>query len=491
MHDFFLFWWELIALNARKSLFRMRGGPPPCQSQMDSGRAFETHCEACTQWNKQGRFRRVCPALAWTPGGWRCSLNAADVRPLWGRAIAYYAGTLTLAYLVLTLGAFAVLRGVGYGFRYVDVAWPPAWRHFDAIRSKYYFAQGRAAVADHRIGEATLSLSLAYELDPANYEAGLALAQLWQAGQTTGSDLVYTRLLASHPVEAARTAGAWGQALVWRGDFAQLAKLATERLGREPPPATVWQHALIFSARRLENPAPLVAALALPNLPGETRALLRLESAALAGNGPATAQILAAPLTEDASAYARFYQVQFLIDAGAAQRAVELLAQYGARLPADERVILSLAALARLGQSEQLRREAEALLRANPKPQIYEILAAHLVRHPDPELLRRVCGQFATMPWANDPAGTAATAALLCAAGVNRDRALLATLRTQLRKTTGTQALALNRAEEIFIEQPGRRTLGGFLPTLPMLPIEVVYALFERNAAEARNLRQP
>jgi hypothetical protein len=47
--DFFRFWWELIALNARKFLARARGLPPPCQAPGDSGRARETTCEACLQ----------------------------------------------------------------------------------------------------------------------------------------------------------------------------------------------------------------------------------------------------------------------------------------------------------------------------------------------------------------------------------------------------------------------------------------------------------
>lgn len=489
MHDFLQFWWELIALNTRKTVFRVRGGRAPCQAQIDSGRALETHCEACALWNKPGRFSRVCPLLAWTDDGWRCSVDAADVRPFWGRALAYYGGALAVFYVVATIAAFALFREAGYDVRYRDVAWPPAWRHFDAIRSRHFFTQARTALAENQIGEAGMELSLAYDLDPTNYEAGFALAQLWQTGSATFSDRLYARLLASHPAQATGTARAWGQALLWRGDFAQLAKLAVERLRQEPAPATPWLHALIFSSRRLHDPAALIAARALPNLSGETKSLLRLETMALGGDTAGAARILSAPLTDDASAYARYYQMNFLIEAGAARRVLELLALYGAKLPPDERVELSLAALAKAGEKTELKREAAALLTANPRPKIYEILAAHLIRFPDAELLQLTAGQLATMPWADAPEGMPANAAMLCAAGLSGEPALVAAMRTRMRRATHASLKALDRTEEFMAGRAAHNRMGNFMPALPMLPLETVYALFEQE--DARDRRQP
>ena len=491
MHDFLQFWWQLLALNARNSVGRARGGRAPCQAQSDSGRALETHCEACALWNQPARFRRVCPLLVRTPGGWRCSVDAAGVRPFWGRALAYYGGTLAALYVGATLAAFALLHAVGYDLGYRDVAWPPAWRQFDAIRGRHFFAQAKAALAANRVAEADMELSLAYHYDPANYEAGLALAQLGQAGPAALSDRTYARLLASHPAEATRTARAWGQALLWRGDFPQLAQLAAARLRQEPAPAPApaWLHALIFSARQLHDPAGLVAALAIPGLTGETRALLQLEAAALGGDAAGTARVLAAPLPENASAYARYYQLSFLLAAGEARRAQELLALYGAKLPPDERVGLALAALAQLGEKPELRREVEALLTANPRPQIYELLAAHLIRQPDAELLRLVADRLATMPWAGAPEGVAANAALLCAAGLGRDRALVAATRTRMRQATHAPLKALDRVEDVLGAPATPNRMGSFAPALPMLPVETVYALFEQEAARTR--RQP
>jgi hypothetical protein len=491
MHDFLRFWWELVALNTRKTVFRLRGsrGPAPCQAESDSGKALETHCEACALWNKPGRFTRVCPLLKWAPDGWRCSADAADVRPFWGIALAYYAAAAACLYVAATLLAFGLLREVGYELRYVDVAWPPAWQRFEAIRSRFYFKNARAALAENRISEASLSLALAYEFGPTNYEAGFALAQLWQAGQTTLSDRIYGQLLASHPAQAAATAKAWGQALLWRGDFSQLAKLAAARLREEPPPATAWLHALIFSARQERDGQALVALATVPQLTAESHSLLRLEAAAIDGGAAATAQLLSAKLTDEASAYARYYQIRFLIDAGDARRALELLDAYGAKLPPDERVGLSLGALDKLGEKAELRRQTEALLIANPRPQIYEVVAAHLIRHPNPDLLRLVNERLANERWRDSAEGTPAHAAMLCATGVGGETALLAQLRTRMRRVTHAPLRALDRAEAFFAPRNNLAGLGSFLAALPMLPVETVYALFEAEAARAR--RQP
>lgn len=490
MHDFLRFWWDLLALNMRKTVFRLRGakGHAPCHAASDSGKAHETHCDACMQWDKPARFARVCPLLTQTPDGWRCAANAADVRPFWGRALGYFGGAGAGLYLLATLGAFGLMREVGYDVRYADVVWPPAWRQFEATRSKLYFEKGKAALAQNDIGEASRSLALAFEFDPTNYEAGMLLAQLWQSGQMALADWVYRQLLVSHPAQADATARAWGRALLWRGDFGQLAQLANGRLKAEPATATVWVHALIFSARQRRDGQSLSAARDLPELSAEARALLRLESASIAGDVAGTVRSLLAPLSEDATAYARYYQLSFLINAGEPRRALELLTAYGAKLPPDERVGFSLGALAKMGENVEMRRQAAGLLATNRLPQIYEILAAHLIRHPDTELLRATVERLVTEKWADGPEGAAAHAALLCAAGVDREFALVDQLRTRMRRATRSSLKALDRAEAFFAERNRMTSPGNFLAALPMLPLETVYALFE---AAARERRQP
>ncbi|QYM79385.1 hypothetical protein K0B96_01835 [Horticoccus luteus] len=489
MHDFFRFWWELLALNWRKTRFRRRGGKSPCQAPSDSGKAGETACEACSLWDDKKRFRRVCPLLVATPDGWRCSVDAADVRPFWRRAVAYYAAVLAGVYLLATLLAFIAFRAIGYPVSYAAVIWPPAWSNFHVVRSHYFLAQGKRALVGNRVREASIAFGLAYELDPRNYDAGIALAQLWQSGLPIQSDRVYQQLLASNPADASDTARRWAQALLWRGDFVQLSALALNRLQAASEPASSWVHALIFSARRLREPSVLNRALALPQLTSETRSILRLESAALSGDPDATAHVLAAPLTDQASAYARYYQINFLIRSGHGDRALALLATYGAKVSPDERVALTLDALAQQGRTADLRREASALLTANQQPQIYTLLATHLVRYPDTALLRIVTDRLAAQPWVNEPSGLAANAALLCAAGVDNQAALVGVLRARLRHVTGAPMRELDRAEELLRLRNAPRQWGNFLPALPMLPLDTVYAFFERDTA--RNRRQP
>ena len=110
------FWWALIALNLSKTLFAARGrrGRWPCQSPSDSGRAWETTCEAKALWNNPARFRRVCPILKKAPDGrWVCSANTADVRPFWGRAAAWFGGAAIALSVAGTILYFVFLRIVG------------------------------------------------------------------------------------------------------------------------------------------------------------------------------------------------------------------------------------------------------------------------------------------------------------------------------------------------------------------------------------------
>jgi hypothetical protein len=129
------------------------------------------------------------------------------------------------------------------------------------------------------------------------------------------------------------------------------------------------------------------------------------------------------------------------------------------------------------------------LLIANPRPQIYEVVAAHLIRHPNPDLLRLVNERLANERWRDSAEGTPAHAAMLCATGVGGETALLAQLRTRMRRVTHAPLRALDRAEAFFAPRNNLAGMGSFLAALPMLPVETVYALFEAEAARAR--RQP
>lgn len=104
--------------------------------------------------------------------------------------------------------AFGLMRVSGLPVKYADVAWPPAWRRFDTVRSRHFFEQATAALAEN---QAVVSLKLAVDHDPENYEATFMLAQLWQAGRPEAANELYGRLLQSHPDRAAQTAHVWGR----------------------------------------------------------------------------------------------------------------------------------------------------------------------------------------------------------------------------------------------------------------------------------------
>ena len=487
--DFFRFWWALLALNTRKSFARARGQPPPCQAPGDSGRARETVCEACLQWNKIGRFRRVCPLLDWTPAGWRCSADAADVRPFWGRAGAAYGLLAAGLWLGGTLAAFGGLRAVGYRVSYLDVVWPPAWSQVTRARADFYAAQGRAALAAGRIHEAGLALGLATTLDPTDYAAAFALAQLWQTGQPALSDRAYRRLLGSHPAQSSATAQAWAQALLLRGDFRELAALASERLGAEPAANPGWLHALIFSCRRLADHRPLHTLLERNDLEPITRLVLIDELADADGTAHATAQARRQALPDAAGEYARYHQIKMLIRHDDAVRALELLTLYGPGLAANERIALTLRALGAVGATERRRAEFTALLARNTGPELHALLATDLIYHPDPALLQLAVAALDQRAWTTRPAGTPALSALLCAAAVASDEESIAQLRTRLRRAAGGKLIALDRIEEFFRAAPGTRPVGNFLALLPVLPRETAYAIHEWAAGAGVNPR--
>ncbi len=395
--------------------------------------------------------------------------------------MAYYLAALAGLYVMGTLAVFSFMRVSGFAIPYHNVAWPPAWRQFDELRSRHYFMQGQAALAAGRITEARMSFGLAFQYNPRDFEIAFSLAQLAQSGEGGLSDRIYGDLLARYPEKAVEIARIWGRGILCRGDFARLARLAGERLRAEPSVNAGWLHALLFSARKLGHPALLASELKNPGLSSETRALLQLEMTALSGDVAGVATALAAPLTDSASVYARHFQIDFLVRTAAPRRGLELLAQYGEKLPPNERVTLSLDALAQLKASEELHRQVAALMRANPRPQLYEILAVHLIRHPDKRLLQEVCAGFETGAWAESADAMPANAALLCAAVVARQGELVARLSERFRRVTGTKANLLREAESAVAAESERRLLRRLLPALPMLPLETVYAIFERD----------
>jgi tetratricopeptide (TPR) repeat protein len=252
--DFWRAAWAFFFWNARKSFFvlRRRRGRCPCHNPSDSGRPLATGCEAVSGWHRPERFTRVCPLLRRNDAGfWVCSVPPEKVRPFWGRAVLHYAAALLVLWLLLAALAYAGLRGIGYQVAYRQLAWPPAWTELPAVRAELFIRQARDHYLAGRVKEAINALSVAYQLDPGNYQAGMMLAQFYRAGSPKQADDLYQRLLVEHPARRTETARAWFQSLLARGRLQDVGELARRQLAAEPEQAAAWTHALFFVTRHL------------------------------------------------------------------------------------------------------------------------------------------------------------------------------------------------------------------------------------------------
>lgn len=481
--DLFRLAWGLLYWNARKTWFQLRRDhtPCPCQSASDSGRAYETNCDACVTWHQPARFRRVCPLLVETPDGLRCSADTADVRPFWLRALGFYGGSALALYLTAALAIFAFLRVVGYPISIVHLVWPGSWHRVGEVRGWFFMDRAQRAFAEGRGAEGMLYLANAYEFDPTNYTVAFTLAQKLQLTQPLRADALYRRISALHPEQSAFTDQVWFRSLLARGDFPAVEELARRRLLRDSDSlrTSVWMRALIFASRQnattaslqelLESSAPAVRVWH-PLL--ETELLLR------AGD---TRRARSRLLTrwDDIPGYGLFYQLDELISLGDGIEAADRIQAAADRLDDTARATLLLRAYATLQATQSLNRLASLLLDPPLSPPRANLLAAHLIRHPNPALFDRVFDAFTHSRVALTDESLETYLALYCAAGVtgNWDKmhAIAATLRPPGRGNT----LTLGTVEAFFRGQTTQTRIAGLLAALPM-PLEVHYALLER-----------
>ncbi len=462
----------------------------PCQNPSDSGRALETHCDACVQWAKPARFRHVCPLLVETPDGLRCSANTADVRPFWRRAFGLYAASGASLYLAGALTLFTFLRIIGYPVNVFHTIWPPAWHHLREVRGNFFLGKSNRAFAAGRTAEGLLYLSNAYEFDPGNYTAGLLFAKHIQLGQPNFSDAIYRRLMREHPEQRSATAQEWFRALLARGDFPTIQRLARDQVIEDLPHSSVWMRALLFATQQTRADEPLRELLASDHPTAQVwRPLLEVE---LAYRANRTDEVRAAlrNVWSGMPAYSVYYQVATLIKLGDTFPALDLLEQYGRRIDDEARVTLQLEAYARLDARRLLQRQADALLSQPFNLPTVKILAAHLIRHPNPGLLAQVFDKFmgANVPVNSDSAGIYLS--LFCAAGAGQDWGKAHAISGRLRRATGGTFVMLGLMESFFRGDATQTRISAFLPTVP-LPLEVNYALLERFPGGVRPVPNP
>ncbi|HVU35544.1 MAG TPA: hypothetical protein VHE61_19045 [Opitutaceae bacterium] len=481
--DSFRFAWSLLYWNIRKSWFRFRRGRVacPCQAPSDSGRAYETACDACAGWHRPWRFRRVCPLLVRTKDGPRCSADTADVRPFWSLTLRYYGGAALALYAAGVLIVFGFLRTIGYPVSIVHVALPPLWHRVGQARGWFFLDRAHRAFAAGRTNEGLLYLSNAYDFDPTNFDAGIALAKAYQLANPARSDQVFARLLRDHPEQRNLTAQDWFRSLLARGEFGQIAMLAKSETLRDPRHANAWIRALIFATRQNQDTQPLKAMLADPSRSAEIwRPLLETELLWRAGRKAEVRAAIDRPWPATAPPFTVVYRVEMLTELGDPMAALDLLEKHRPQLDDEAWLTLRLDCLAAAQARQALRSEFQAYLLSPPLTQpLLKIMCAQLIRHPDRALFAQLSAKFARehVPLDDNTAG--GWFSLLCTAGAVGDTAQLRALVLRLRNATQTPFTALQMLEAFFRGDLTDRRATTFLPFLPV-PIEVSYALIER-----------
>jgi hypothetical protein len=487
--DFFRFWWALFYWNARKTWFRLRGAERdscPCQNKSDSGLALDSRCDAVIYWQRPARFRRVCPLLTEAPAGWRCGVDAERVRPFWGRAALYCGGMLVALYLAGTVAVFTTMRLAKYDISYSALLWPPRWGELRSSQERLYAGRAQRAMEARNYQEAVLALEMVCTLNPRNYAAGLALANLSQlAANPLMAEQIYRRLMQDVPEQRVQTAQIWFRMLLTHAAYDKIKPLAAAMLIEDAGQRGAWLNALLFAARETNDSRFLTNVLEHPGpLPEWCVELITIERDLLQNHLSDALPRLVRIHRQPAATYVTYFQVDRLLRHGCVDEAQNLLNTYGALIPPDEAAFLHLRLYQAKGWSSLIESEHETLLQYPLAPRIAAQFCALLINNPDPGLLARYFDKFTREgpPLANETLPLYQATYLAAATAGDRMRA--EKIAAQIMQFTGSDARVLRGLAELL--QTGRpdARLARILP-LVSLPTEVVYASLERRPSPA------
>lgn len=476
--------WGFVYWNSRKSVYRWSGrrGVCPCQNSSDSGRAGETGCDAALNFAKPIRFRVVCPLLKPTADGTlMCSVNKEDVRPFWGRVVVTSILSVTLFYTAVVLTIFGFMRQVGYPISVQMVAWPPKWSEINQAKSQYFLQNAQEAFTAGELTETVMSLSLAYEYDVYNYEAGFFLARLWQANRPEFSNHLYQELISNHPEHRTQTAQAWLRSLLPRADYNWIEKLAINalRFGDNSSPA--WLNAFLFSNQRTENDTVIPSLLATPETlsPG-VETVLRWEQRIRQSPPEIAREFLLQPPPLNSPDFVYYFQIRLLISMGFPIDAVDIINEGKNPLSDRDRITLELEALAQANFQRSYHKLFDSILRISPSLGQIDILAVHLITNPNQEYYRRTKTLLTPSRLSSQDQKLTASLALFFLAGVHGDIEYQNQLAAEIRELTQSKFLILDATIAAMarpkIEQSRVRSL---LPGLQPLSLDLTYALLE------------
>ncbi|MBI2512891.1 MAG: hypothetical protein HYV96_13005 [Opitutae bacterium] len=387
----------LFLWNARKTAYVVRGrtGRCPCQNESDDSIPGRVRCDAATHWHEPARFRAVCPLLVETPDGWRCSVHASQVRPFWGRAVAWSGAALVVLFLVGAGATLVFLRAAGGApISFTQVAWPGKWHEIRPAQSRHLFRRAVGAFAHGRLNEAHLALLSAQQRDPRNYDAALMLAQIAMfQGSVLSSDEQFERLLREHPAQSGRTAIVYHDTLLSLDRMRRLAQFSLAMAKADSDRSAVWVRSALLAVRSLsatdavelrEKTEPTIASLA-----PHAQLLLRAEFDARAGDTPRALKSLRAPFSGPLNPFYARHQVLRLAALGDAGAAQVMLDFYGPPFGEFEQQLTQFE-LSSIARDEATAEAAFRRLLAQPLQELrVERIAAALIAHPNAERYRQ------------------------------------------------------------------------------------------------------
>ena len=367
----------------------MRGarGRCPCQHPSDSGKAGETGCDACLDWNKPRRFRWVCPLLIPGEHGWHCSADAAQVRPFWFRAAMIFAGGVLALHVAVTGAVWMAFRGTGVDeIRWIDVGWPGRWEEIPKARARFFSVRVAKLLQETDLVGTELSLRSALTLEPNNYEAALFLGHLKQYQQNyANSDAVFRRLWDQFPDRRQQTALAWHDALLIRQRYPELAELCLRMAAIPSAESPAWLKTLLFSLRLGQNAPDFVQRNTdlIGGLPRATRTLILTEASLQRGPSRGAVNDLWESGSGVVNPVLILEYVGQLLRLNESRRATTFLRRAAPDLTAFDRVFCQMLIDQASGDAALVRIDYDELLKLPLTSSNLDRLAAWLIEHPD------------------------------------------------------------------------------------------------------------
>ncbi len=481
----FIYW------NARKHAYVRRGrqGRCPCQNPSDDSIPGHVRCNAVLLWHSPERFQRVCPLLVRADNGWCCKVSSQGVRPFWGRAAAWYGGTLLAVYVAAVLTVTVFLRvASGVPVAPWDIAWPGRWSQVRNAQADQLYQRALQAMAAGRPREALLALSSARQRSPHHLPAGLMLAQVTMyQGSAAFSDSMFEELLRQHPQDTARISVVDHATLLSLDRLDRLAEFALGRALAEDGHTALWVQSLLAALRAGPDTADFLTRhiAEVRRLAPHAQVLLEAERALAERNLGEAIVRLREPFKGALNPIYMREQIERLAALGSPQDAQVLLDFYGPLLGAFEHQLTQFALESINHDTWGARASLRRLLREPLGPDQIQRLATRLAQYPSAERFREC---HAVLSEKRDVAGWPVAAALWVAALRSDSPREAAYWRTQARNLGEGDVPDIRRIDSTSRDPNNPESLA-FIANVLTLPREMVLALIPARPAPTPTLR--